>query len=103
MFLSLKVLCKYWGKKPNFFQLLPQQKIFLYPGIKKSMTQGFFQMQYCLPKVDHKKQTPIRVVSYISISIYLLYPHSYKEIDLVHIGAKQLLFSQDIDFIFYHF
>ena len=89
------------GEKPNFFQLLPQQKIFLYPGIKKSMTQVFFfkcsASQYCLPKVDHKKQTPIRVVSYISI--YLLYPHSYKEIDLVHIGAKQLLFSQDIDFI----
>ena len=67
------------------------------------MTQVFFfkcsASQYCLPKVDHKKQTPIRVVSYISISIYLLYPHSYKEIDLVHIGAKQLLFSQDIDFI----
>ena len=103
MFLSQKVLCKYWGEKPNFFQLLPQQKIFLYPGIKKSMTQVFFfkcsASQYCLPKVDHKKQTPIRVVSYISISIYLLYPHSYKEIDLVHIGAKQLLFSQDIDFI----
>ena len=61
------------------------------------MTQVFFfkcsASQYCLPKVDHKKQTPIRVVSYISISIYLLYPHSYKEIDLVHIGAKQLLFS----------
>ena len=83
------------GEKPNFFQLLPQQKIFLYPGIKKSMTQVFFfkcsASQYCLPKVDHKKQTPIRVVSYISI--HLLYPHSYKEIDLVHIGAKQWLFS----------
>ena len=62
------------------------------------MTQVFFQMQQVsMPKVDHKKQTPIRVVSYISI--YLLYPHSYKEIDLVHIGVKQLLFSQDIDFI----
>ena len=30
------------GKKPNFFQLLPQQKIFLYPGIKKINDSGVF-------------------------------------------------------------
>ena len=41
------------------------------------MTQVFFfkcsASQYCLPKVDHKKQTPIRVVSYIYLSIIPLF------------------------------
>ena len=83
------------GGKTQFLSTATSTKNIFISWHKKINDSGFFfkcsASQYCLPKVDHKKQTPIRVVSYISI--YLLYSHSYKEIDLVHIGAKQWLFS----------